>query len=203
MYFLTIGGFRTSALFHSCLHLRPRFWTSTFNFPAFCLFGIHSNSPPKLNGDSLWGAPYIFPRKNTEFWKGSKITLWKSYVPTLFWLINSLCVIPQWSKSPMCLQIGFAFLSWVWFLCMFPLPSRVFRSPWTLTQCKLMFDSCCCFFFFPPLTWVSWAKWILHNLSHALLQLLPLCSKNVFLIFDYFVTQAYRYVDILFTPVSH
>lgn len=66
-----------------------------------------------------WGAQYPFPRKNTDFWKESKITLWKSHVPTLFWLINFLWVIPQWSESSTCLQIGFDFLSWVWFFVCF------------------------------------------------------------------------------------
>lgn len=139
-----------------------------------------------------WGAQYPFPRKNTDFWKESKITLWKSHVPTLFWLINFLWVIPQWSESSTCLQIGFDFLSWVWFFVCFLCCLESFPQSldFDTMQADVQLLLLRCFFFF--LTWVSWAKWILHNLLHALLQLLPLCSKNVFLIFDYFVTQAYR-----------
>jgi hypothetical protein len=121
--------------------------------------------------------------------------LWRSYVQTLFWLFGSLCVLTPWSKLPhafkQALLSQFRLIPWIFY----PAVWRVLLSSWSLTQCRLTFNSCCGFF----LTWVSWAKWILHNLSYVLMQLLPLCSKNVFFLFDYFVTQAYHYGDILLT----
>lgn len=105
-----------------------------------------------------WGAQYLFPRKNTDFWKESKITLWKSHVPTLFWLTNFLWVIPQWSESSTCLQIGFDFLSWVWFLvcflcCLESFPQSLdFDTMQADVQLLLLR---CFFFFFPHLGLLS------------------------------------------------
>lgn len=186
-----LEAFWISALFHSCLHSRPHFWTSTFNFPAFCLFGIDSCFSSKAIGglSGVEGGMSTFSRKNPGFWKENKITLWNVSVP--------ICS----DSMILCVSFTVALLSWV------PCGSSVLVTaasgslfhPSDLdtmqvnAQLRLLLVLFLFFAFESPELHGSQ-----YNLSLALLQLLLLGSPNFVLKFDYFVTQAYYDVDIAF-----
>lgn len=166
------------------------FWTSTFHFSAFCLFGTDSSFPPKLYEGSLGGHSPHFQGRTRTFEKRVKLHYGNLMFP---FCSHSLIlrVTPQWCSSSTCLPTGFAFSGRIWFLSAFPLLSGGVSSvlAWTWTQSKFMFNFCCCFppFLGSPELHGSCTIYLMPYCSCS-----PLCSKNVFLVFDDSVTQASR-----------
>lgn len=154
------------------------FWTSTFHFSAFCLFGTDSSFPPKLYEGSLGGHSPHFQGRTRTFEKRVKLHYGNLMFP---FCSHSLIlrVTPQWCSSSMCLPTGFAFSGRIWFLSAFPLLSGGgFLSPRLDLDTKQVHVQL--LLLLSPLSWVSRATRILHNLSYALLQLFTTLLQKCF-----------------------
>lgn len=182
-----LPSFTLSTLEATCLGID--FW-------FFCLQPVWTQF--KLSSKAVWGLPWGTVHISKEEHGTLRKVVREHYGNLLFQFCSCsliLCVMPQWWTSSARPEPGAAFLNQVGVLRTFPWSLDFDTKQAHVPLLLLLFKT------YSP--WVPWATWIPHNLSWASLQLLPLCSKNGFLISHDFVTQPCCDVDILFIPVSH